>query len=266
MNFKIWLIENFRTVTDFLLNPENSNKTWEELEKEFKESGGEILGSGKYGKVFYHPSWKYVLKMYNDPLYTSFVRFAFKNPLPAFPKFYGPPKKIIPQYKRYESEAISYIVRMEKLKPIDYETFELIDKFYTKSLDFFKNPEAEDTYWYYGKSKQFIYYGPDSKGNEPKEVKVKRHQELIDAIKDKPELFNILHGIYVLTTSSLPGSLDVHQNNFMKRDNGDIVFVDPFWVGSNPYRDAQMAIDREIDRHYSVKEPTLMGGKLPKRK
>jgi len=99
MNFKDWLLhESFDSISEFLLNPDHKEKDWDELMDEFKSSGGKLIGVGKKGQVFSHPRWPYVLKMYNDEFYTSFVRFAFKNPHSAFPKFFGPPKKVTPFY------------------------------------------------------------------------------------------------------------------------------------------------------------------------
>jgi hypothetical protein len=98
ISFKEFVLkEEFDSVSDFLLNPEHRNKTFNQLLDEFEKSGGKFIGSGKYGQVFEHPSWKYVIKVFqNDPEYLSFARFAYRNPHPSFPKFYGPPQRIIP--------------------------------------------------------------------------------------------------------------------------------------------------------------------------
>jgi S-methylmethionine-dependent homocysteine/selenocysteine methylase len=37
--------EAFDTVTEFMLNPENSDKDYDELIAEFEASGGEVIGS-----------------------------------------------------------------------------------------------------------------------------------------------------------------------------------------------------------------------------
>ena len=97
-SFKNFLLnEEFDKVSDFLLNPEHRNKTFNELLSEFQKSGGKYIGSGKYGQVFDHPNWQYVIKVFpDDPQYLSFARFAYKNPHPSFPKFWGPPQRIVP--------------------------------------------------------------------------------------------------------------------------------------------------------------------------
>lgn len=278
MNFKTWL-ENFDNATNFLLNPENSNKTWDQLEDEFRKSGGQIIGAGRYSSVFSHPKWNYILKKYNDPLYTAFVRFAYNNPHPAFPKFFGPPKKIIPQYRRYKSSATAYIVRVEKLEPIDRQLFDTINNLYHRGMGYLRNKDLEDTKWDYGIDRfgrhdiRDDYYGRIMRGQqekEPTQIKVKHFQDVIDAIKLNPAILNVFQGIDILSRSGLKGVLDMHAGNLMKRTNGDIVLIDPFWEGSNPYADAAHARNMEIDAYgdYGYDEPPppdIMGGKLPKR-
>ena len=115
MNFKNFL-EAFETTHDFLLNQDYSDKTFSQLLHDFEQSGGKMIGVGKYGQVFQHPNWNYVLKTFHDDTcYLKFCRFVYKNPHPSFPKFYGLPKKIIPQFKR--TRPILYYVRIEKLYP-----------------------------------------------------------------------------------------------------------------------------------------------------
>ena len=46
------------------------------------------------------------------------------------------------------------------------------------------------------------------------------------------------------------GSPDTHAGNFMQRLDGTIVVIDPVWEGSNPYKDAWEAEQRERDPYH----------------
>lgn len=268
MNFKTWLLnEAFDTVTDFLLNPEHRNKTWQELMSEFKASGGQVIGQGKFGQVFTHPQWKYVLKMYDDQYYTSFVRFAYRANHSAFPKFFGMPQRIVPFYRRYAEQAKTYIVRMEKLKPIPTDVFKLINELWWEGTQYI---EAMKTGTHERELERTVY--PERKerrlGKEPWVVKYKYFERVIAAIQQHPTLLKLFEGLKLLSDAKLQGSFDFHSNNFMQRDNGELVVIDPLWAGSNPYADHQRAIDAEIGYDggdYEPKEPELMGGQLPRK-
>lgn len=269
MHFKRWFVENFNTTAQFLLNPEYSNKTWPELERDFKADGGEIINYGSHSAVFAHPAWNYVLKKYDDPVYTAFVRFAYQHPNLAFPKFYGLPKKIIPHYRRNKSNAVCYIVRMERLYPINRSTFELIDRYYQPYLAYVMSVSAgqgdiEDDVWSH-QGRTWTYDPGPRKGIQPVRSRVPRFKAMIDFLQQHPQIKKVFEGLLFLQQNGPQGALDMHQGNFMQRLNGDIVIADPLWEGSNPYRDAALAMSREIDNFPDDdEEPDVMGGKLPK--
>lgn len=262
------LNESFDTVSDFLLNPEHRNKTWNQLKDEFEASGGKIIGVGKYGQVFSHPSWSYVLKVYFDEYYTRFVRFAYRNPHPSFPKFYGPPQRVIPFYRRYKSESIQYLVRMEELLPISTELFNLINNWYNQGINYMRAVEngSQDH-----EIEEIIYPNSQERkaGKKSYTGKVKLYQDIIDLLKNNPKLYNVFEGLYLLTKGNIKGSFDFHQDNFMQRPNGDIVISDPLWEGSNPYVDYKRMVDMETDAGYQdyqdYPDPDVIGGKLPKK-
>lgn len=269
MNFQDWLVnESFDTVSDFLLNPEHRNKTWNQLIDEFKASGGKIIGVGKYGQVFSHPSWSYVLKVYFDEYYTRFVRFAYRNPHPSFPKFYGPPQRIIPFYRRYKSESIQYLVRMEELFPISSKTFSLINIYYHQGMNYIR---AVETGSQNQEVEERIYPNSQERkaGKKSYIGKVKLYQDIIDILEKYPKLYSVFEGLYLLTKANLKGSFDIHEENFMQRPNGDIVISDPLWEGTNPYADYKRMIDMETDtgayQDQDYPDPDVIGGKLPKK-
>jgi len=257
------LNESFDTVSDFLLNPEHRDKRFWDLMKEFEASGGKQIGSGKYGIVYSHPKWPYVIKTFNkDDNYLKFVRFAYKNPYPPFPKFYGPPKKIVPFYTREERDKELYISRIEKLEPLDEGEFDAIDKARHKLTRYF---------FYKNNPKNIHGMFEDSIRAEM--------VELEEYVKTIPrEIYNVLLGAEmledVMKKEEWSGSPDWHKGNIMKRANGEYVLIDPVWEGYvfNAYRDHDEALAREagywsddIDPDYAEPKP-LRGGELPKTK
>jgi len=227
------LSEAFDTVTEFMLNPQNSDKTYEELINDFEASGGEILGSGSYGIVYHHPSWPYVLKVFSwDDPYLKFARYAYTNPHPSFPKFYGPPQRVVPQYQRYRDEAKQYLARIEMLEPAPPEVFRSMD---TDGLLYFhykKNP---------GAIKNRVEY-----------------MKLSSKMKALPkEMYNLYEGLYIIKTN-ITSTPDLHEGNIMMRKDGQYVWIDPVWEGpdgtGNPLTAAMTSKDLD--------QPTLKGGRV----
>lgn len=268
-NFIEWLInESFDTVSDFLLNPEHRNKNWSQLMDEFEASGGKALGYGSYGSVFYHPRWPYVLKMYNDEYYTKFARFAYKNPHIAFPKIYNPPQRIIPFYKRFTSNAISYLVRMEKLEELPKDISGLLAKSISYGINYIRDMKSNNHENEYEETER-LSVADRRAGKVPQIIKVKHHQYIIDILKQHPNFLPVYDAAYVILSQSFQAALDIYNpNNYMQRTNGDIVITDPLWAGSSPYADYQKMMAAETDNFsdFDYEEPNLIGGELPKRK
>jgi hypothetical protein len=252
MNFKQWILnEAFDTISDFLLNPDNRYKNWNQIIEEFKASGGEVLGVGSHAEVYSHPSWKYVVKVYaNDPIYTKFVRFAYNHSDSVFPKFFGLPQKIVPEYTRPKSMATLNLVRMERLQPIDKKLAEQILNNLYSAVNYLNNPTTPARIGFkFTHTQEEDYYAT-------------RNLMPIRQLLQNPRIKEFYEGCRNLIKFQ-GGALDMASNNIMQRQNGELVFADPFWEGSNPYADAARVRDMETDS-YSDYEPVMYpGGKLP---
>jgi hypothetical protein len=264
MKFKEWLInESFDKISDFLLNPDHRDKDWNTLMREFEKSGGNQIGRGSKGEIYEHPSWNYVLKtFFDDEFYIRFVRFATRNPHPSFPKFFGGIQRIVPFFKRYPNQEKMYLVRMEKLIPIQRETFKLLDANFYSGISYIRDLHAgRDDYEVEG----YTSFSDRKKGIINK---VKYHQQIIDLLKAYPNFKNVFEGLYLLENANLKGAMDIHEGNFMQRNNGDIVIIDPFFGGGpTPYEDHKRMMDMEADNFPDVdyNPPSLIGGKLYKK-
>jgi len=218
------LKEEFEKSSDVVSNPENNERTLNDILVDFEKSGGKVLGVGSYGKVLYHPKWKFVLKIFaNDNAYLSFVRFVIKNPRTSFPKFYDKPRRIIPNYKRGKNEPYLYVVKTELLNDITTEEFKDIDFYKYYGHSDFSQPYHQSYVWLQTKKK-------------------------IDEINKKyPSIKTFINDYNFLEQSDVKGAPDFHQRNIMKRDNGEFVLIDPFWEGETPYQRHDRLVKSEID-------------------
>jgi hypothetical protein len=225
------LFENFETVSKLFLDPQHRDKEWEELHKEFEATGGKEMGAGFYGKVYHHPKWPYVVKMFTkDDPYLSFARFAYKHPHKSFPKLYGPPRKITPEFSRDRSMGQVYLSRIEKLNPISTHTFEQIQKYAQPYNQYIYMTEREPM------ARRFY-------GNEYD----LRLAEVKDHLSDIPDnILSVLDAREIIEKASRDGNWgasDWASRNIMQRDNGDLVVIDPVWEGHNIF-----AVAREQER------------------
>jgi hypothetical protein len=217
--------EAFDTVTDFMLNPEHSDKDYDELVAEFEASGGEVIGSGSFGIVYSHPKWPYVLKVFSwDDPYLKFARYAHDNPHPSFPKFFGKPQRVVPQFTRYKDEAKQYLARIERLNPTPVNVLGLIDNNLMLYFHLKENPKLIQD------RTQFM--------------------KLSSKVKSLPKaVYNLLEGWYLLRRDLPDLNPDLHGDNVMMRDDGQYVWVDPVWTGDensdNPLTAAMTSKDYE---------------------
>lgn len=196
------LMESFDTVSDFMINPEHSDKEYGEIFKEFKKSGGKNIGYGAFGMVYYHPKWPYVLKTFkSDDAYLKFVRYAYDNSHPSFPKFYGKPQRVSPKIQSIKDKR--YLVRIEKLKPISAKVFRKID---FKLADFFK-----------------LIHKPDEVSDDERRKLLNMQNDLRKVSKS---VYKLLEGWYLIK-SNLGLQGDLHDGNVMVRGDGQFVLVDP---------------------------------------
>lgn len=227
--------EAFDTVTEFMVNPEHSDKDYDQLIAEFEASGGQIIGSGSYGIVYSHPKWPYVLKVFSwDDPYLKFARYAYTNPHPSFPKFYGKPQRVVPQYTRYKDEVKQYLARIERLNPVPSGILNKLDANLMLYFHFKENPELNQD------RTQFM--------------------RLSSKVKSLPkEVYNLLEGWYLLRRDLPDLNPDLHEDNVMMRDDGQYVWIDPVWTGDenseNPLTAAMTDEDYEP-------ENMLKGGRL----
>ena len=111
--------EEFENLEKFILNPEYSHLELNQIESLFQQKGGKILGQGAFAKVYSHPSWSYVLKLFSDdPCYIRYVKYAMRSNNKHFPVFLDKPRKYLPSFKRQLHSEFVYAVRMEPLQQL----------------------------------------------------------------------------------------------------------------------------------------------------
>lgn len=241
--FNIFLLEEkFKNVADLLMNPQNNDKSWYDLMKEFTQSGGQFLGEGAFAKVLYHPDWNYVIKIFpHDDCYLRFVRYAMRNPSPHYPKFYDKPRRIYPNFARnYDNERI-YFVRTELLEPIDILEFRDIETMHA-------------------------YLGNKNKTIEG--IREDQREYILNLIKKNPHLLPFVRAYDKMITDPEFGkecALDFKRGNIMKAKDGTYVITDPIWHGTTPDQIARDNINALMDIDYSYEDnepppPLIKGG------
>lgn len=216
--------------------------TTDQLFKVFRRMGVKIA-HGKYGSVFIHPSWNYVVKLVEkDPNYLDFVSYVLKHPNKHFPRFMRQPTVLHKFHTRRSNESNSWwVVRMEKLNEI---TGRNLLKFIVHNLE----------------AGMSAVYGEQRGDNYSIDFKGKTHGKLLpdgelhtnismrDIFEKYPWFKSLSEAAAHYNTfygDEGPGVNDIHGGNFMQRDDGTIVFIDPSWSGTNPYE-----LEREYMRGY----------------
>jgi hypothetical protein len=179
------------------------------------------------------------MKIFSDDTpYLSFVRYCLKHPSKTFPAFYDKPRRIIPNFSRGVEWEHVYIVKMEKLEGISKQEFETIS--------------------------YYLYYGGTDFSSVPKNDVWEGIEEKIQKIeKQYPFMPRFLEDYNAMMVSKIKGSPDIHQDNIMKRKNGEFVLTDPFWEGETPYQTHARLARAEIgyDDNDSVPEKIVGGEK-----
>lgn len=178
-----------------------------------------IIGRGSFGRVFYSPSWNYVIKVFEkDDAYLKFVNFAINNPNKHFPKFLKNPKNI-PQFLTRKLHAPDYlvVVKIEKLEEIE----EKLGKFLAKQLDVLE--------LYYFDGEHFTM--KDYFNNEYVDYDNVQHLFKYYQQKYQLDVESILKA-YISLQKQLNHTItdDLHEGNLMQREDGTVVFIDPFYI------------------------------------
>lgn len=199
--------------------------TWPQLIKVLETKYGiRFLDRGKWGMVFDHPSWNYVVKVFDtDNAYLRFVNFVLDNPNEHYPKFLRKPFEMHMFHKR--STAITnktfYIVKIEKLLPIN-NTYKLLF-----------NLDVIDDLTKAIHKKQTHCLLPVIKPQQLSLQKVQfDYQNIQEFLSNFPnmKLDTLIPAIIQLRTSGIGKGTtwDLHGSNCMMRSDGTLVITDPF--------------------------------------
>lgn len=226
-------------------------KTREDLINMLEQRGIKCIGGGKYGSVFAHDSWDYVLKIIeNDPHYLTFVDWAINHPSPHFPKFAKKPLKMHTFHSRNRTDSnIMWVIKIEKLQPIQ-----------DKKLLRFLVSELE---------RMAIAAWRKKNGHNISDVNPHYQQNMPDGTQQKgvswQQMFERWPWMYSLGLTyanfwdAEAGTPDIHGDNIMQRSNGTIVITDPVWEGETPYQAYDKWIRDQMD-HYVDDEHDLVSG------
>lgn len=219
-----------------------------QLEKLLSRYGIKFLAAGKYGRVFSHDRWNYVVKIFeDDPSYLAFAEYARKHPNKHFPRIQRKPLEMHAFTRRSRSSAGKFwIVKIEKLQEI---TDQNLKKFLAESVEHFMSV----WHWKYGDHGR-----QDLK--DALHAKNEHHSQMLpDGTFKKGMSANDLFEMYPWFESLCGAADEINEHvgandlrngsNYMMRHDGTIVITDPAWEGYNPYRAAAEYMATELDYH-----------------
>lgn len=234
------------------------NKTIHDIAAELEQEHGiKFIGGGRYGAVYTHPSWDYVVKVVDyDPEYMEFVDYVIKHPNKHYPKIVKRPVKLRAFWTRrpQDTNAVVHIVKIEKLQPIQDQNVlnfivENLENFSTALYRKLHKPEVYKQYdTEVSRYKQFLL--PDGSYKSVSK----------DEIFEQNPWFESLCKAYMDIVQNVQGSPDVHAKNFMQRTDGTIVIIDPVWEGWNPYKAYDEAMRAEVGNYPDEDEPEDVSG------
>ena len=200
--------------------------SWHDILTKFEKQGIKFIGGGKYGQVFTHPSWNYVIKILeNDPEYLAFVDWVISHPNKHFPKFAKKPLRMHQFHTRpTKSAPYWYIVKIEKLYPI---TDRKLLEFLVYELE-----RCGEVAWRKRHGTPSTYYNPNHVQLFPDGSMVKG--ATIQDVFDKYPWIEELAYAYTQIWEAELGHNDLHSGNIMQRKDGTIVITDPVWEGETP--------------------------------
>jgi hypothetical protein len=200
-----------------------------------RKFGIKYIGGGKYGQVFTHPGWDYVVKIMEreDPNYLEFVDFALKHPDKHYPKIIKKPFMMHAFHKRERSQKYQRltVLKIEKLLPIEKNKLDFIvqnlDQ-YASIVTRYKNNEykhEKNQEAYTQKHPHHTKVLPDGTSEQNLSYK--------DIFDRYPWFEDLCWAFRRIMDNSEYGSADIHGGNFMERKDGTVVIIDPLWEGYN---------------------------------
>lgn len=227
-------------------------QTREDLINMLEKRGIKFIGGGKYGSVFAHDSWNYVLKIIeNDPHYLAFVDWAMEHPSKHFPKFAKKPLKMHTFHKRGRGDSnVMWVIKIEKLQPIQDRN---LLKFLVGELE-----------------RMAIAAWRSEHGYDISEVNPNYSQEMPDGTSQKGVSWQQMFAkwpwmkelglTYANFWDAEAGTPDIHGNNLMQRADGTIVITDPVWEGETPYQAYDRWVRDQMDNYDDYDEPDMVSG------
>lgn len=204
---------------------------------------GVSMRGGRYGKVFTHPSWNYVYKVFDDdPHYLAFVNYAISHPNPHYPAFMKLPMRLHKFHRRSASDNKDWVVvKIEKLEPIrDQHLVDFIVENLERGMSAWRRRASGDVTAAERKRRGLETQLPD--GSYEAGVSI---GELFERY---PWYESLCEAAMAYVMSGAGEVNDIHEGNFLQRKDGTIVMIDPSWAGYNPFPDNVTSADAQASK------------------
>jgi hypothetical protein len=223
---------NFNQLYENLIKPTNRKDT---LETMIQSKGWKFLSSGAYGSVYGKPDKNYVLKVYRDAGYRTFLDFVDSEQ--------GNPNVVMIRRHIFKSEQLYprispnvEVVALEKLKPIPYGSIwgKLISETWWAIMGDKTLKTADRPILIEKIRKGFRDSLSQRLALKYGEAEIRESKKIIKAfeyaIQNHKNLFDTIFRLrqYIIDNNIPEVRFDLHSGNFMVRPStGQIVITDP---------------------------------------
>lgn len=187
------------------------NDSWEQIVQKLKTHDIHRIDQGAFGDVFAHPSWDYVVKVFDtDSAYLEFVNFVQQFPNKHYPKIIKSTKPIhqfhLRNKNRSDIHKYFFIVKIERLYDLSSENVDMVTELGDELKRVYKR--------HFNKQEYFI--------SSVKKLAEKYPRQ--DLATLAVATYKAMSHLKSHTVSPIA---DLHKDNFMQRKDGTIVLIDP---------------------------------------
>jgi hypothetical protein len=225
-----------------------------DLEAVLKSMGTHTeIGRGSFAVALKNTSKPEVVKFWiSDSSYDEFINYVAKHPYKHFPKLYSKPKKMTTFFLHNKDfpDNVQY-VKMELLNKIhtDDDRWRIVRDIFSELRDCRNKKDVDDFVKFYLR--------------HPNDTYTKEYLDMLHKMVDNVPEF--CHKMYEMLREVMKfkNVTDIHDENVMLRDNGELVITDPIYNENDSHNAKKI---KNALYHLKKDDEDAIKGKTPKKK